>query len=152
MMKIPSLVTALVAGMLLSAGCSGNKAAIATNETAAIGSLRAIASAEADYARNYDKVFACTLAQLGPPLKNLKPGRDAAGLISERLARDSVTNGYKFSVASCSDTGRSYRLVAVPTELGTTGKRSFCSDQSAHIYYSDDGTADACLAQGKPLP
>src|SRR5216684_1276694 len=103
------LALALVA---LAPGCNRLERDAPAHEAAAARGLRAIASAQVDYARAYGG-FACSLAQLGPPKKNVKPSLDSAGLIDQALAAG-TKQGYRFSVASCSDSGRSYRLVAVP--------------------------------------
>jgi len=130
-------------------GCNRLERDAPAHEAAAARELRAIASAQVDYARAYGG-FACNLSQLGPPMKNVKPSLDSAGLIDQALAAG-TKQGYRFSVASCSDSGRSYRLVAVPIEPGRTGKRSFCTDQSAVVHYAEESSADDCLAAGKPL-
>lgn len=139
----------LLALLALASGCSRMERDAPAHEAAAARELRAIASAQVDYARAYGG-FACNLAQLGPPLKNVKPSLDSAGLIDQALAAG-LKAGYRFSVASCSDSGRSYRLVAVPIEPGRTGKRSFCTDQNAVVKYAEESSADDCLAAGKPL-
>src|ERR1700752_1505455 len=72
-----ALALALVA---LALGCNRLEPDAPAHEAAAARELRAVASAQVDYARAYGG-FACSLAQLGPPMKNVKPSLDAAGLI-----------------------------------------------------------------------
>jgi type IV pilus assembly protein PilA len=81
-------------------------------ETAAIKSISTIHNMQVQYSSQYGR-YATSLAELGD-------------LIDSELAAGQKT-GYKFSLTS--DQG-GYAVSAVPTFYGSSGKRSFYSDQS----------------------
>jgi hypothetical protein len=65
------------------------------------------------------------LQQLGPPAGGTA-GPAASDLISGDLAKGEKT-GYQFTV---SPTKEGYQVVVVPQAFGSTGRRTFFSDQS----------------------
>lgn len=83
-------------------------------EQAAIRIMMTINTAEAQY-HSQSHRWAASLAELG--LKNLIPADLVAG----------DAGGYKFAVTSASN---GYAVTAMPTTFGTTGARTFYSDQS----------------------
>jgi hypothetical protein len=126
---------------------------VAENEATAVGSLRSLNTAEAYYARTYSEAgFACTLQDFSPPAAGQKPSAHAAGLIDRSLTSGSKA-GYHFTLtcAEKSKPQKTYQLSAVPITPGKSGRRAFCTDQTATIRVSDDGAADTCFANGKPL-
>jgi len=95
------------------------KSSIAANEASALGNLRTINTAEVTYSA--DK------GNFAPDLKALA----TAGLIDEVLGCANAScdkSGYKFTLLGKVD---NYLAKAIPSELGSTGQRSFCSDASA---------------------
>ena len=126
---------------------------VANNEASTVGSLRSLNTAEAYYARTYSEIgFTCTLQDFSPPAAGEKPSAKAADLIDRSLTSGTKA-GYHFSLtcAEKSKPQKTYQLSAVPVTLGKSGKRAFCTDQTATIKVSDDGTAETCFANGKPL-
>jgi len=120
---------------------------ISANEASAVASLHAIGTAQVSYATTFPQIgFATKLSQLGPAPNNGKPSSDAAALIAGDLAQDGKKSGYKFLL---SGGGNDYMIVATPETPGKTGIRSFCSDQTAVIYYSDSDTG--CTIGTNPL-
>lgn len=129
------------------------RARIAANEAGAVGAIRTINTAEVTYfTSNPEKGYTCSLSTLGP--KESGPS-DAAGLIDGSLA-SGTRSGYNISLRDCeSDISDGpvirYKLIATPINQGSTGRRSFCSDETGVISSVNDGTSDACLTEGTPL-
>jgi prepilin-type N-terminal cleavage/methylation domain-containing protein len=111
---------------------------MAANEASAVGSVRTINTAEVTYASTYPAVGFTALASLG----GAGGASTAAGLIDAVLSAG-TKSGYAFSTANITAQGGinvTYEVLANPANRGTTGQRSFCSDQSGVIRY--DTAAD----------
>ena len=110
------------------------------NQTSAIGSLRAISSAEIQYQTNYPtNGFACNLAQLGGDAKNGPPSAQSAQLLPPDLA-GGYKSGYNFALTNCTkvtvnnqDVYTSFEATAVPQAVGKTGHLGYCMDQTGEI-------------------
>lgn len=103
------------------------KARMQAQEVAAVQAIRTIHSAETQYYSTYGK-FAESLAALGPPTSgNASPA--AADLIQEDLA-SGEKQGYKFTLTPVPG---GYTVNAVPLAFGTSGSRTFYSDQTMSI-------------------
>jgi type IV pilus assembly protein PilA len=113
---------------------------ISANEASAVASVRTISTAEMQYVGIYPNAgFADTLDKLGPAKG--KPSETSAGLIDPALARG-VKSGYKFTLTPTkgqNGTVTGFTIAAEPTAPGTTGIKSFCSDQTNVLYYQSDG-------------
>ena len=133
------------------------------NEASAVGSVRTLNTAEVTYSRTYPNVgYTCTIQELGSGstvgsnvcASTSGANQHSACLIDDDLA-SGVKNGYKFSLENCADyTGRMthYEILARPLQPGTSGERSFCSDESGVIKSTTTAhTIEACLANGAPL-
>jgi len=123
----------------------------ASNESAAIGGVRTLNTAEVSYAATFpEHGFTCTLSDLGGMGSGGGPTEHQAMLIEPRLA-NGRKNGYVFALTGCDGFPASrYSVTAMPADP-SSGTRAFCSDESAVIRFSADGTAAACLTFGKPL-
>ncbi len=104
-----------------------NNARKFAQETAAIKAIQTIHSGEAQYFSQYGK-YAGSLAELGPPTSG-QAGPQAADIIHEDLATG-LKQGYKFTLTA---TAQGYTVNAVPVAFGSTGSRTFYSDQSMSI-------------------
>jgi type IV pilus assembly protein PilA len=100
-------------------------------EVMAIQSVKTIHTAEVQYQSQFG-CYACSLSELGPPASGL-PGASAADLIGSDLA-SGEKEGYKFALA-CVPAG--YAVNAVPVSYGSSGNRSFYSDQTMIIREND---------------
>ena len=100
-------------------------------ETAAIQAIRTVHTAEVQYSSQYGR-FATSLTELGPPASG-NANAAAADLIHSDLAAGEK-QGYKFNLSASSG---GYQLTAVPTVFGTTGNRTFFSDQTMVIREND---------------
>jgi hypothetical protein len=131
------------------------------NEASAIGSLRAINSAESTYSSSCGSGgYATTLPDLAKPVT-----AGQQGFISPDLAlTPSVKSGY--SVVLAAETGAaavttvalscnapaaapvaSYHATATPVTVGTSGQRSFATDSRATVYVNSLGVIIA-----NPIP
>lgn len=125
------------------------RARMAANEASAVGSLRVINTAEMSYSTTYGNGFSPDLATLG----GTEAACDHAGLIDATLASGMKT-GYAFSYSPLQPSGTpakdcaapgfgAYGATADPVTRGTTGQRSFFTDQTAIIRSDPDGAASA---------
>jgi len=116
-------------------------ARVAANEAAAIGSVRTITVAQVSYATNHqEEGFTCSLADLGN-----------AGLLDSTLA-SGTKSGYRYELVACDGTPvQHYTILAMPMTPGTTGQRTFCSDESAVIKSMATNATGNCMDVGEPV-
>lgn len=105
------------------------RARMYAQEMGAMRAVTTIHTAQAQYFSQYGK-FAGSLVELGPPASGAA-GPAAADLIPGGLATSGENSGYKF-ILTLTPTG--YTVNANPTTFGTTGSRTFFSDQSMTIH------------------
>ncbi len=115
------------------------------NEAAAVEALRTLNSTAVMYSMTYGG-FPHSISDLGPVVGSPNPSSAAADLIDSVLA-SGVKSGYKFSFtpSSTDPSGHvlGYSITATPVTPGTTGQRSFYTDQSGTIRATTSGTADS---------
>jgi type IV pilus assembly protein PilA len=122
---------------------------MAANEASAVGSVRSINTAEVAYATSYPNVgYSVALANLGGVVPCTAVVATAC-LIDQVLATSDVTakSGYLNTYGGVVANGginTAYTLNSDPANRGTTGQRSFFSDQSGVIRYN--GSAAATVA------
>jgi type IV pilus assembly protein PilA len=122
---------------------------MAANEASAVGSLRTINTAEVTYSTTYPSVGFAALGSLGGAASSCAGASYASSanacLIDDVLATTAVKSGYTFTATATAGTGGGpsvvYTSLAVPSALGQSGQRAFCSDQSGVIRYNAGGTA-----------
>ena len=158
---IELLIVVAIIGIIAAIAVPGLlRARMSGNESSAIGSLRAINSAEAGYSSaTGGGGYAILLADLAAAC----PG-STQGFISPDLAADpSIKSGYTVtlgdSTVSPADvstdcntkTSRSgYYAFATPVGIGTTGQRGFSTSAAGTIYFDITGAAPA-ESGGTPL-
>lgn len=125
---------------------------MAANEAAAVSALRAITTAEHAYNQAYPDVgFTCTMSALGPPGSGQPNSQSGAGILDPVVA-GGTKSGYSFVLSACTGTPVStFTSTGVPSQVGGTGQRAFCSDASGILRYSEDGVAATCLAGNRVL-
>jgi hypothetical protein len=135
----------------LATASSALTAMSAANESAAVGGVRTLNTAEISYAASFPAAgFTCTLSDLGGMGSGGGVTKHQAMLVDPQLA-GGRKNGYILALTGCNGTPASkYRITAVPADP-SSGTRAFCSDESAVIRFSPDGKASSCLSMGKPL-
>ena len=157
---IELLIVVAIIGIIAAAAVPALlRARMTGNEASAIGSVRAINSAEASYAAAAGKGgYADRLATLAIPC----PGSTVA-FISPDLATDpSQKSGYAITLTGgtganagppdCNGTGTlsNYYATAIPVLSGTTGHRGFASTGRGTIFFDASGVAptEAAMAPG----
>jgi prepilin-type N-terminal cleavage/methylation domain-containing protein len=159
---IELLIVVAIIGIIAAIAVPGLlRARMSGNEASAIGSLRAINSAESTYSSSCGgNGYAQSLSDLA-----LAPAGSTQGFISPDLAVNGVVkSGYTVTLAS--ETGAatvtlaaatcngaaanavaSYHATTVPVNVGSTGQRSFATDSRGTIYFDNTGAAIA-----NPIP
>jgi type IV pilus assembly protein PilA len=128
---------------------------MAANEASAVGSLRTIDTAEMTYSTTYPSIGYANLPSLGGAAATCATATGAtstgACLIDDVLANTAVKSGYGFTINNLvgAPVIVQYSSLALPTVVGSSGQRSFCSDQSGVIRYNAGGTA--CTNADNPL-
>ena len=131
--------------MLIAIPTMGNMKRYA-NETSAIQSIRAINMAQSQYEATYPaNGYACTLTALGGDPKSGPPSPTNAQVLQIDLATG-FKSGYTFTIGNCTKVSNNgndritgYNVTATPQTIGSTGNRSFCSDQFGAIKYDPTG-------------
>ncbi len=115
---------------------------MAAHEASATATLKVLNTAEITYSSTYNSGFTDTLAKLGPPTSG-QPSATSADLADSVLSGGAVggtptsfvKNGFNFTYTFSGGFGSivSYTVNADPVARGTSGQRSFLSDQTAVI-------------------
>ncbi len=107
-----------------------NRQLMAAHEMAAIRQITTIHQAETQYYSQFGK-YAESLVALGPPASGAA-GPAAADLIPKNLA-EGKNSGFLFTVQP---TPTGYAVTAVPEAFGSSGSRTFYSDQTLVVRQS----------------
>lgn len=122
------------------------------DEEDAIGAVRIIDTAEVTYSTTYEKGFTCSLADLGPGSGQSSQANERQAQLLDAALASGKKSGYIFVLSGCpGGHSTTFRVTAVPEVVGKTGRRAFCSDESGDIRFSDDGKAETCWVNNKPL-
>jgi prepilin-type N-terminal cleavage/methylation domain-containing protein len=152
---IELLIVVAIIGIIAAIAVPGLlRARMSGNEAAAIGSARAINSGQSTYAASCAAGnYAQTLADLALP-----PSASSSAFVSPDLSSNGIAkSGYTVNVGpgavllpatasastcngSAANAVPTYFVEAHPVMLGTTGQRSFGSDQRATIFADSTGT------------
>jgi type IV pilus assembly protein PilA len=118
---------------------------IQANETAAVGALKTLTESALLYSNSYGG-FPHALSDLGPGSGGTATSSASSDLIDSVLA-SGIKSGYRFAyVPVATDPAGdvlSYTITATPVVAGSSGQRSFFTDQSGTIRSTSNGTADA---------
>ena len=149
---IELLIVVAIIGIIAAIAVPGLlRARMSGNEAAAIGSLRAMNSAEASYSSAAGQGgYAILLATLALPCSG-----GTEGFISPDLAADpSTKSGYTITLgdstnspmdvaADCNGTmsRTGYYGTAVPLQISSTGQRAFSTAAAGTIYFDQTGAA-----------
>ena len=156
---IELLIVVAIIGIIAAIAVPGLlRARISGNEASAIGSVRAIVSAEADF-WGINRGYATTLVALGIPCV-----ANTAPFISPDLGlvNPSIKSGYIFTLANgagglagpaaCNGSGvtsSAFYVSAWPQTLGSTGNRAFASNVGSSIW--QDNAPAASSAPPEPF-
>ncbi len=149
---IELLIVVAIIGIIAAIAIPGLlRARMSGNEASAIGSMRAITSAQASYSASAAQGgYAVLLAVLAAPCTGT-----SQGFISRDLAADpSIKTGYTVTLAGgagaaaltaldCNGTAgnATYYATAVPVTAGTSGGRAFATDTGNSVWQNLAGTA-----------
>ena len=127
------IVVAIILVIAAIAVPSFLRSRIVANESAAVGSLRTLNTAQISYNSAYPTVgYAATLGALAGSSCN-PPSSSGACLIDTALAQG-VRSGYSFNLGGITGTpNSSYQLIASPTLWNYSGIRYFCSFADAVV-------------------
>src|SRR5579885_2699750 len=125
------IVIAIILIIITIAVPKYNRTQMYMRETAAVKAIQTIHQMEVQYQSQYGR-YATSLAELGPPQSG-NPGPAAADLIQRDLS-EGEKQGYKFTVTA---TQGGYIVQAQPVSYGSSGRKSFYSDQSMVIREND---------------
>ena len=157
---IELLIVVAIIGIIAAIAVPGLlRARISGNEASAIGSLRAVVSAQADY-NSLNRAYADDLAKLAATCANLTVPFLAADLNANAV----VKSGYVFTLAG--STGSSpgandvcgattvtgFYATGVPQTAGTTGNRGFATNTLMAIWHNTAGAAAPTEAQMAAAP
>src|SRR5258708_11122748 len=117
---------------------------IAANEASATATMRTINTSEVTYASTYNSGFTDNLSKLGTPSGGAQPSANTADLTDPVLSGNGpggtsttfTKNGFNFTYAPGSGAFgfiSGYGVNADPSARGSSGSRSFFSDQSAVV-------------------
>src|SRR5262245_9266317 len=152
---IELLIVVAIIGIIAAIAVPGLlRARMSGNEASAIGSMRAVNSAQSTYSSSCASGgYAQTLADLAKA-----PGTGNAGFVSPDIASNGVVkSGYIVNLGagtvttkvtdaantcntSSQDAIASYFAEAHPSSIGSTGQRSFGTDQRGTIFQANTGT------------
>ena len=136
---------------------------IVANEASAVSSLKQVGTANVLYFTLYNRGYAGTLAQLGPPggacaTVSFACADQLDALLSgvEPLTTNPIKSGYTFTyyAPNAAPTpgapNLTYAIVAVPVGPGTTGVSTFCMDGgNVYVIWRDtSGTAATATGAG----
>ncbi len=152
---IELLIVVAIFGIIAAIGITALiNARVAANESATLGDIRTIISAQTAYrsanAGFYDRELSCLTAPSAPPCIPSYP-ISAPTFLDSVLASEQAKAGYNRSfqggpfvvppnpAASSTSTTR-YRYDATPTSVGQTGVRGFAADHNGRLCVTADGT------------
>jgi prepilin-type N-terminal cleavage/methylation domain-containing protein len=156
---IELLIVVAIIGIIAAIAVPGLlRARMSGNEASAIGSMRAVNSAQVSYsAATGQGLYAGSLVILGTAC----PG-GSQGFISPDLSASDpvIKSGYTIATTAGSSSAPltdcngntpvgSYAATATPVTFGTTGERAFYTDAQSTIRFTSDGTAPT--ASSSPL-
>jgi prepilin-type N-terminal cleavage/methylation domain-containing protein len=118
---------------------------IQANETAAVEAMRTLNESVLLYSNSYGG-FPHVLSDMGPGSTGTQATSASADLIDSVLS-SGIKSGYRFAYVPVatdpSGNVLSYAITATPAVPGSTGQRSFFTDQSGTIRSTATGTADS---------
>ena len=133
------------------------RARVSANESATIGDIRTVISAQYAYQSSNGGAFAGDLECLVTPSGCIEGYPPTAPTFLDRILLEQMKSGYRRSfeagpIVSGPGNGRSsvrsWAFVAVPVTANTTGVRSFCGDSSGIVCASSTGADDLVDTSG----
>jgi type IV pilus assembly protein PilA len=122
------------------------RARMAANESSAVGTVRTLVTSEVTYSSTWNTGFAATLADLGGAAVPCVASAAGACLIDPLIAAGGPKSGYDIAAlggAPVNGVISTFGASAWPVTQGTTGTRTFCSDESGVVRVDIAGAAQA---------
>lgn len=128
------------------------RARMAANEASAVASLRTIHVSEQNYLSTFNQGFSPDLQSLGGNCSGSKPDTSHACMIDSVLS-SGHKSGYQFTYqpgeADSDARVSKYFLIAAPLTPNTTGRNTFCTDESGVIHKAYSG--EECTTESQEL-
>ena len=143
---IELLIVVAIIGIIAAIAMPGLlRARMAGNEASAIGSIRAISTAQHAYAGQCEG-YAPVLTELKAAGNYLSPDMTSGAVLAKSGYSVTVIAGAGNQVltaqgAGCTASGTSYIATAVPWSVGATGTRGFATDEKGAIWQDTTGVA-----------
>ena len=126
------------------------------NETSAIKSVQTISQAQTQFSMQYPvNGYACEMKALGGDPQSGPPSAESAEILPPDLA-SGVKSGYQFALSNCiknsqngTDRVTGFTIIAQPLNVGKTGNRTFCSDESGQIKFDPAGGTNCTKSLGQ---
>jgi type IV pilus assembly protein PilA len=127
------------------------RARIAANESAAVGALRTLNTAQISYNSAYPTVgFSSSLANLAGT--SCTPPSSAGACLIDTALASGTKSGYSFSISGVTGTPAStYQMFASPIAPNQTGVRYFCSFADAVVRVNPTTAITTCDTTQSPL-
>ena len=143
---IELLIVVAIIGIIAAIAVPGLlRARMSGNEASAIGSLRAINTAEVNYSQQCNG-YAPVLTELKAAGNYLSPDMTSAASVAKSGYTVALAVGAGNSVlatqaSGCTASGTNFYATAVPLTKGSTGTRAFGTDEQGTIWQDSSGTA-----------
>jgi prepilin-type N-terminal cleavage/methylation domain-containing protein len=151
---IELLIVVAIIGIIAAIAVPGLlRARIAGNEASAIGSLRAVNSANLNWMTNcaFGRGYSATLAALGEPPTSggqpfISPDLSATGTITKSgyditFAAIGIQTAGVTTCSTVTAASQGYDVLAAPTTANVTGVRTFGTNEGAALFEDVDGSA-----------
>jgi type IV pilus assembly protein PilA len=122
------------------------RARMAANESSAVGTVRTLVTAEVTYSSTWNIGFSPDLVSLGGTAVPCVASSTTACLIDPLIAAGGPKSGYNVAAVGGTPVNgviSTFGASAWPVTQGTTGTRTFCSDESGVVRVNISGAAMA---------
>jgi type IV pilus assembly protein PilA len=130
------------------------RARISANESASVGALRTLNTAQISYNSAYPTVgYSSSLANLGPGSGGTCTASSTTACLIDSVLAGSTKSGYVFSMTGVTGTTplATYQAIASPLSPNQTGVRYFCSFADAVIRVNPTTALSSCDGTVTPL-
>jgi hypothetical protein len=120
---------------------------MAANESSAVGSVRTMVTSQVTYQSTWGLGFAPTLVALGTPAGGCGVASAAGACLIDPVLTTGIKTGYNLNTGAAGGAGTAaspfttFGVDAWPITVGSTGQRSFCSDETGVIHFDPLGAA-----------
>jgi type IV pilus assembly protein PilA len=115
---------------------------MAANEASAVASVRTINTSQVTFSTSWGIGYAATLGALGSAAAGACSATSTNACLIDPVLTTGTKSGYLFASVGNTPVGgvnQGFEATGTPVTVGTTGQRSFCSDQSLVIRFNTTG-------------